>query len=106
MISTSSSTLATGEVDELSGALDDGATLGRPCNRDAAPAPKLEQPLVAKHAQGTEHGVRVDPEDGGEILGRGKALSRLRLSVRRGRTSAEARRTSFRCGRTAAVSCS
>ena len=40
--------LATGEVDELSGSLDDGSTLGRPCNRDAAPAPKLEQPLVAQ----------------------------------------------------------
>jgi hypothetical protein len=38
-----------GEVDELSGSLDDGATLGRSCDRDPMPAPELEQSFVAEH---------------------------------------------------------
>ena len=31
-----------GEIDELSGSLDDGAAFGCPCDRDAAAAPELE----------------------------------------------------------------
>jgi len=41
-------TLATGELDELPRSLHDGTTLGRPRNRDATPAPELEQALVAE----------------------------------------------------------
>jgi hypothetical protein len=37
-----------GEVDELFRSLDDGAALGRSCNRGATPAPELEQSLVAE----------------------------------------------------------
>ena len=40
--------LSTGELDELLRPLDDGASLGRPRDRDAAPAPELEQALVAQ----------------------------------------------------------
>ena len=36
-----------GEVDELLRSLDDGATFGRACDRDAAAAAELEQSLVA-----------------------------------------------------------
>ena len=35
-------TLAAGEVDKLSGTLDDRATFRRSCNGDAAPASELE----------------------------------------------------------------
>jgi hypothetical protein len=38
-----------GELDELLRSLDDGSTLGRPCDRDAASAPELEESLVAEH---------------------------------------------------------
>jgi glucose/arabinose dehydrogenase len=55
--------------------------LGNREPRDATPAPELEQSLVAEQAQRTQHGVRVDAEDGGEILRRREALSRLRLSL-------------------------
>jgi hypothetical protein len=65
-------TLAACEVDQLSGTLEHGSPLGRPCNRDATPAPELEQALVAKEPQRTQHRVRIDAEYGGEILGRGK----------------------------------
>ena len=42
--------LAAGELDELPRSLDDGAAFGRPRNRDATPAPELEQSLVAEDA--------------------------------------------------------
>ena len=73
--------LAAGEVDELLRSLDNGATFGCPCNRDATPAPELEQSFVAEQPQRTQHGVAVDAEDGGEVLRRREALSRLCLSL-------------------------
>jgi hypothetical protein len=63
MMSTSSSKLVTvvaGEVDELPCSLDDGAAFGGAGNRDAAPAPELEQPLVAEQPQRPQHGVCID----------------------------------------------
>ena len=45
--------------------LDDGTAFGRACDRDAAAAAELQQPLVAKEPQRPEHGVRIDTEDGG-----------------------------------------
>jgi hypothetical protein len=38
--------LPASELDQLTNFLHDRAALGRPGNRDAAAAPKLEQPLV------------------------------------------------------------
>jgi hypothetical protein len=70
-----------GEVDELLRSLDDGTTFGRPRNQDATPAPKLEQSLVSQQTERTQHGVGVDAEDGGDVLGGWEALSRLPLSV-------------------------
>ena len=55
-------------------------SLGRAGDRDPEAATELEQPLVAKHTQRPQHRVRVDAENGGKILRRGKALSRLRLA--------------------------
>jgi hypothetical protein len=40
--------LAAGEGDELPRSLDDSPAFGRPCDRDATPAPELEQSLVAE----------------------------------------------------------
>jgi hypothetical protein len=37
------------ELNELSCALDDSPALGRPRDRDATPAPELEQALIAEH---------------------------------------------------------
>src|SRR4029079_15897838 len=73
--------LAAGELDELSGPLNARATLGCPSDADAAPAAKLEEALVTKEPQGRQDGVRVDGQHGGKILGGGKALSWLRLSL-------------------------
>ena len=42
--------LAASELDELSRTLHDGTPLGRPGNRDATPAPELQQPLVTQQA--------------------------------------------------------
>src|SRR5262249_42699491 len=72
--------LETGEVDQLLGAADDGASFGCAGDGDAAAAAELEQALVAKQAERPEDGVRVDAEDGGEILGGRGARARLRLA--------------------------
>ena len=67
--------------DELPRPLDDCSALGRPRHRDATPAPEFEQSLVAEQPQRAKNGVRVDAEDGSEILGWRQALSRLRLAL-------------------------
>src|SRR5947207_13248334 len=74
--------LPTCESNELLRALGDGAAFGRPCNRDSAPAPELEQSLVSEEPQRTQHGVRVDTKDRGEILRRRQTLPGLRLAAR------------------------
>ncbi len=72
--------MATCELDELLRPLNDGAAFGRGGDGDAPAAAELEQTLVAQDAQRTQHGVRVDTEDGGEILRGWESLARLRLS--------------------------
>jgi hypothetical protein len=72
--------VATGEVDEFLRFLNDGAAFRCRCDRDAASATELEQSLVTQHPEGAEDGVRVDAEDGGQVLSGWEALSRLRLS--------------------------
>src|SRR6266511_438470 len=69
------------ESHELLGSCDDRAALRRPGDGDAATAPELEQPLVAKLAQRPQHGVRVDAEHGGEVARRREPLPRLRLAL-------------------------
>jgi len=60
----------------------DDTALGSPRNRDASTAPELEKSFLPKDLQRTQQGVLVDAEDGGEILGRRQALTRLGLTVR------------------------
>ena len=69
------------ELDEFLGASDDRPSLGRAGDRDPEAAPELQQPLVAKHTKRPQHRVRVDAENGGEVLGWGKTLTGLRLAV-------------------------
>ena len=73
--------LPAGELDELPRPLDDRAALGSAGDRDPTSAPELEQPLVSQQSERTQHGVRVDPEHGGEVLGRRETFSGLCLSL-------------------------
>jgi hypothetical protein len=45
-------TVPAGKIDELLRPLDDGAPFGRPRDRDATPAPELEQPIPRGAAAG------------------------------------------------------
>jgi hypothetical protein len=67
------------ELEELSGPLDDRSSFWRTRNRDAPPSLELQQSLVAQHPQRSEHGVGIDAQHGGEVLGRREALSAMRL---------------------------
>jgi hypothetical protein len=49
-------------------------------NRDPTATPELEQTLIPEQAQGAQHGIRVHPQHGGEILGRRKPFPRLRFA--------------------------
>ena len=75
-------TLQACERDELLRALHDCATLRRPDDGDAPTASKLEQAFVPQQAERAEHRIRVDVEDGREVLGGRQALARLRLAIR------------------------
>ena len=70
------------ELDKLACLHHDDTALGSPRNRDASTAPEVEKSFLSKDLQRTQHGVLVHPEDGGEIHGRGKTFTRLRLTVR------------------------
>ena len=74
--------LPTCELNELLRALHDCATLRRTDDRDAPTASKLEQAFVPQQTECAEHSVRVDVEDGCEVLRGRKALTRLRLAIR------------------------
>jgi hypothetical protein len=67
------------ELDELTRSLDNGTPLGRPSDRDPAPAPELEEALIAEQPEGAQDGVRVHAEDGGEVLRRWESLAGFRL---------------------------
>jgi hypothetical protein len=73
-----------GELHELACALDKVAALRGSGDGDAAAAPELEQSLVAKKAEGAQHGVRVHAEDGRKVARRRKPFARLCLAVRDG----------------------
>jgi hypothetical protein len=72
-------TLPLRELDELTRSLDNGTPLGRPGDRDPAPAPELEETLIAEQPERAQDGVRVHAEDGGEVLRRWESLAGLRL---------------------------
>ena len=57
------------EADELARARDDGALLRRAGDVDPAPAPEVEQPLLAEKPERAEHGVRVHAEHRREVAG-------------------------------------
>jgi hypothetical protein len=69
------------EAHKLTRARDNLTALGRPSDRDPAPAPELEQTFVAQDAKRTKHRVRVDTENRGEIARRGQPFTRPRLAV-------------------------
>ena len=60
--------LVAGEVEEVSGPFDHGATFRGAGDGDAAAAAELEQALVAELAESAEDGVGVDLEDGCEVF--------------------------------------
>jgi len=74
--------LPTCELNELLRALHDCATLGCPEDRDAPTASKLEQAFVPQQTERAEHRIRVDVEDGREVLCGRQARARLRLAIR------------------------
>src|SRR6516162_4492192 len=55
-------TVLPGELDELASLGEDGATLRRAGDGDAAAAAELQQPLVPEHVQRAQHGVLVHAE--------------------------------------------
>jgi hypothetical protein len=70
------------EVDQFAGLLEDSTLRRRPDNRHTAPAPEVEQPLLAQRTERPENGVPVDAEDGAEVTRGRQALPRPSLSVR------------------------
>ena len=73
-----------GEFEELPRLLDDRALTRRARDRHTTASAELEQALVAENAQGTQHGVGVDAEHGGQVLGGWQAIARDRLALRDG----------------------
>src|SRR4029453_9605829 len=71
----------TREGDEFPRLLDDGALGRRAGDRDAAAAAELEQAFFSEQPQRPQHGVRVDPEHGGEVLRGREPLTRLGLAL-------------------------
>ena len=90
------------QLDKIASAFDDGALLGGSDDGDAASAPELEEALVAQGTQCAEDGVRVDTENGGQVLRRRRRSPGLaspsemaggsrRRSARRGASSSDDR---------------
>lgn len=66
-----------GEADELAGASGDSALFGCGGDCDAPAAAELEKPFVSEGAEGSEHGVGVDPDYGREVAGGWKSFARF-----------------------------
>ena len=73
--------MPTGKPNQLACPTDDCAPLRTPGDADPTTATKLQQALVSKGAKRAQDGVRVDPDDGGEVTRRREALTRFRLAV-------------------------
>jgi hypothetical protein len=72
--------LRAGEVKELFHSTDNGSSLWRTGDHDGSSPPKVQKFLVAKDAEGSQHGIGVDAEHGGEILRLRNAISRIGLA--------------------------
>jgi hypothetical protein len=68
------------ELDELACACHDRTPFPRACDRGTATAAELEQTFVAQCTQRAQHGIRVDPENGGEVTRGRESLACLRLA--------------------------
>jgi hypothetical protein len=73
--------LAAREGDEFVDFADDGASLWCSGDGDPAAASELEQTLLLEEAQGSEHGVGVDAENGRQIPREGETLAGLGFAV-------------------------
>ena len=73
--------MGAGVAEELFRLLDEGAPLGGAGDGDAAAASELEKALVPELTERTQHGVRVDAENVGEVFRGRKALAGPRLAV-------------------------
>jgi hypothetical protein len=69
------------ERHELSRSLDDGTTVGRSRDGDAAAAAEFEQAFVAELAESAEDGVGVDAENGGEVFGGWESFAAFGFAV-------------------------
>ncbi len=69
------------EVDQFSGARDDSTHFRRAGHGDTAPAPELQQTLIAKDSQGSKDSVGVDVEDRREVSRRWQTLTTAGLAV-------------------------
>ncbi len=85
-----------GELEELLRPFDHGTPFGTARHRHAPATPELEQALVAQEPEGTKHGVGVDPEHGGQVLGRRQAFTRARPLPPQWRAAALPRTWSWR----------
>ena len=70
------------EIDQLLHLRDDDTALRRPGDGDCTATADFQQSLVAKHPERAKDGVRMDPEDRGEILRLGNPLPGSCLAVR------------------------
>ncbi|MDX6583035.1 MAG: hypothetical protein QOI10_2219 [Solirubrobacterales bacterium] len=73
--------MCTCEFDQLPGPINNHSSVGSSTDGYAPTAAKLEQPLVAQRAKRPQNGVRVYTDHRGQILSRGKALSRPCFTV-------------------------
>jgi hypothetical protein len=73
--------VAASVVDKFFHLGDERPALGR-CGHDDPPSPtELEKALFSQQPKGAQHGVRVHPEHGGEILGLRDALTGTSFTV-------------------------
>lgn len=61
--------VASGELDEVTGTCHDHPALSLTGDRDAAAAAKLEQSFVSEGAQGPQHGIGVHADHGRPWMG-------------------------------------
>ena len=74
--------MSTRVLDKFSRLVKHGAMFGCGGHGHAASAAELQEPLLAKDAEGAQHGVRVHSEDGGEVSSRRESLTGRGFSVR------------------------
>ena len=73
--------LRSGELEKLLQPSNDRSTLWRTGNDNGSSTAELQEPLVSENAQGSQHSVGVDTEDGSEVLGLRDPIPRVSLAV-------------------------